>query len=342
MVLGGEARDAKAPAPIRAAKLTIEEVGRLAGVSRNTVSLALANSPRVRPETRERVLRVVAETGYRRNQAAAALAGGASRTVGVLEFGTPAYLSERAYLGYLAGIEEETSSAGYDLLLLSARRKPGPGWLLSLARTRRVDALVLLGAETDREAVAELLAAGAPVVHVGRRAIPGHDLAYVTPDYLAAGALAVRRLASRGVRAILHVSVDRQLESRLDLFRGVCEEAARLAHGTAVARAEPASLDAALDALPAGARPGVVIHGTTTAVQAWRATLASRPSVHVVAYDDEGWLGEVLPGVDALIPRKGQIGRAAARLALELAAKRQPAAHHVAIPPEATWQAGVD
>ncbi|HEY8743719.1 MAG TPA: LacI family DNA-binding transcriptional regulator, partial [Chloroflexota bacterium] len=137
------------------AHLTIEEVGRLAGVSRNTVSLALANSPRVRPETRQRVLEVVRATGYQRNSAAAALAGGSTRTLGVVEFGPPAYLSDRVYLGYLAGIEEATSASGYDLLLLSARRPADPRGLLTLARARRFDGLVLLGQETDRQVVAE-------------------------------------------------------------------------------------------------------------------------------------------------------------------------------------------
>src|SRR5262249_10170645 len=54
---------------------TLEDVARLAGVSRNTVSLAIRLSPRVNAATRERVLRIVRETGYRPNYAARALAG---------------------------------------------------------------------------------------------------------------------------------------------------------------------------------------------------------------------------------------------------------------------------
>ena len=66
---------------------TLEEVARVAGVSRNTVSLAIRLSPGVNAQTRQRVLLIVRQTGYRPNFAARALAGRrtrAPRWVGML------------------------------------------------------------------------------------------------------------------------------------------------------------------------------------------------------------------------------------------------------------------
>ncbi|MBZ0309342.1 MAG: LacI family DNA-binding transcriptional regulator [Anaerolineae bacterium] len=54
--------------------ITLEEVARLAGVSRTTASRVANNRPGVRPETRERVLRVIREYGYQPNPAARSLA----------------------------------------------------------------------------------------------------------------------------------------------------------------------------------------------------------------------------------------------------------------------------
>lgn len=54
-------------------QVTIKEVARQAGVSVSTVSLALRNSPRIKPETRNRVQMLAREMGYRRNPAFAAL-----------------------------------------------------------------------------------------------------------------------------------------------------------------------------------------------------------------------------------------------------------------------------
>lgn len=44
--------------------MTIIDVARAAGVSRSTVSLVLNNSPLVKQETREHVLRIIRELGY--------------------------------------------------------------------------------------------------------------------------------------------------------------------------------------------------------------------------------------------------------------------------------------
>ena len=53
---------------------TMREVAEAAGVSIATVSFVVNNSKRVTPETRERIERVMAELGFRRNVVARALA----------------------------------------------------------------------------------------------------------------------------------------------------------------------------------------------------------------------------------------------------------------------------
>lgn len=78
--------------------LTLEEIGRRAGVSRSTVSRVLNDHPDVRPEVRERVEAVIAETGYLPNQAARALQSSRSGLIGLVMltevnelFGDPYY-----------------------------------------------------------------------------------------------------------------------------------------------------------------------------------------------------------------------------------------------------------
>ena len=53
---------------------TMREVAEAAGVSIATVSFVVNNTKRVTPETRERIERVMAELGFRRNVVARALA----------------------------------------------------------------------------------------------------------------------------------------------------------------------------------------------------------------------------------------------------------------------------
>lgn len=78
--------------------LTLEQVGERAGVSRSTVSRVLNGQGDVRPEVRERVERVIRETGYRPNHAARALASSRTGVVGLVMladvdelFGDPYY-----------------------------------------------------------------------------------------------------------------------------------------------------------------------------------------------------------------------------------------------------------
>ena len=65
----------------------MHDVARLAGVSHQTVSRVINGSPRLRPETRQRVERAIEQLGYRPNTAARALVKGRSGIVGVIGVG---------------------------------------------------------------------------------------------------------------------------------------------------------------------------------------------------------------------------------------------------------------
>lgn len=54
--------------------ITLEEIAKLAGVSRSTASRVVNGRAGVRPATRERVLRIIGEYGYQPNPEARSLA----------------------------------------------------------------------------------------------------------------------------------------------------------------------------------------------------------------------------------------------------------------------------
>src|SRR5512137_1873524 len=65
-------------------KLTLEQVAKLSGVSRSTVSRVINEQPNVKPEVRARVRQVVHETGYHPDPAARSLAGHRSGIMGLV------------------------------------------------------------------------------------------------------------------------------------------------------------------------------------------------------------------------------------------------------------------
>ena len=122
---------------------TLEDVARLAGVSRATAARALAGSGPVRAETREQVLRAAADLEYVANQAARALAAGSGTRLVVASVTTRAGLTVDPYLArVVAAAATECSPDGIGVGL-EAVRWDDPSALVSLARDRDVVGVVL-------------------------------------------------------------------------------------------------------------------------------------------------------------------------------------------------------
>ena len=93
------------------------DVAKLAGVSHQTVSRVLHDSPHVRRGTRERVLAAIRQLDYRPNPVAQALVTGRSRSLGVVSFDTTLY----GPASTLLGIEEAAHDRGYAVSIASLR-----------------------------------------------------------------------------------------------------------------------------------------------------------------------------------------------------------------------------
>src|SRR5215218_4957706 len=91
------------------------DVARLADVSQKTVSRVLNDEPYVSADVRRRVLDAAEELGYRRYQAARALASGRTRSIGVVTLGTALY----GPASLLMGVEGAVRDAGYALHVVS-------------------------------------------------------------------------------------------------------------------------------------------------------------------------------------------------------------------------------
>ncbi|MFE9450411.1 LacI family DNA-binding transcriptional regulator [Streptomyces sp. NPDC006739] len=91
------------------------DVARLAGVSQKTVSRVFNDEPYVSADVRRRVLEAAAQLGYRRNNAARALASGRTRSIGVVTLGTALY----GPASLLMGVERVVRDTGYALRVVN-------------------------------------------------------------------------------------------------------------------------------------------------------------------------------------------------------------------------------
>jgi len=208
-------------------RLTQQHIARLAGVSQATVSLVLngnaAAQARIPAETRERVQKIIRETGYVPDPIARRMAKGTNRILGVFTY-EPAFPNAHAdfFLPFLFGIEEEAQALRYDLLLLTGAAAPGGGRKIFSEenRLRIADGCIVLGKSFDRDELARLVAGSFPFVAIGRRDDAGGPVPFVGADYAAATAELVQQVRGLGHRKLAYLGAIGPAESTADRWKG--------------------------------------------------------------------------------------------------------------------------
>ncbi|ADX72250.1 transcriptional regulator [Pseudarthrobacter phenanthrenivorans Sphe3] len=117
MAVPPEANEKLPDAPLRR-KPTINDVAQVAGVSFGTVSRVLNDAPDVSAATRQRVLQVIKDIGYRRNRAATALVTSRSTSIGILSDGSPRF----GPMGTLMALENVARKKGYATTVISVEK----------------------------------------------------------------------------------------------------------------------------------------------------------------------------------------------------------------------------
>ncbi len=188
----------------RSRNVTIKDVARAAEVSPSVVSRIINDDAdlRVRQETRERVLRVIAELDYRTNKTARSLRLSRTNVFGLVTHD----LSNPIYAEIIRGAFDGCSAAGYSMIMTDAdelnrdlRRFDG------LLRSHQVDGVLLLRntVTSDRD-LAQLAAASVPTVLLMDSARDG--LSTVSIDDEASVYAGVRHLLEMGHGRIGHLT----------------------------------------------------------------------------------------------------------------------------------------
>lgn len=152
--------------PAQRARVSSRDVARAAGVSANTVSLVVRDSPLVAHATKERVREVIDRLGYRPHAAAAALRSTRSHTLGFLVPEVKEASRDVFRHQLLSAITTRARAADHYLLVDTFVEA---GRALALLDSGRIDGAVVDWRIPD-PVLERLVARGAPVVLVGRDA----------------------------------------------------------------------------------------------------------------------------------------------------------------------------
>ena len=298
---------------------TVVDVARAAGVSVGTVSNVVSGARAVRPETRERVERAIAELGFRPNTVARALIRRRTQTVGmVIPDVTNPFFSDLIW-----EVERALTDADYAVVFGNSANDPArERRYLEAFLSRRVDALVVVvtaGADLD---FVRGLAAEVPTVFVDRLVPP--DVESVVGDNDAGMALVVDHLAGLGHRRVALVNGDAGLETARAREAGA--DAALARHGLELAARSSGAFtlqsgDDQARALLGRDRPTAVIAANDLLAMgvlaaAARAGLAVPGDLSVTGYDDIPYAAFTSPPLTTVRQPARAMGEEAARLLL--------------------------
>lgn len=303
-------------------RVSIADVAREAGVSRQTVSRALNNKGEISSATRQRVREVIERLDYRPSSIARGLATHCTRTIGLV---VPD-IANPFFADISRGADDCAQAAGYSLLLCNSVEDPvREADLLRILEQRAVDGVVLCSSRLPATVLVEMTRRHDAVVLVNRTMAGSSS---VCVDDARGTALLVEHLLRSGRRRIGLLSGPQASYSSQQRARGYAE-----AMTAANQRPDPASslpcerpdvdggYRGAMALLAAADLDALVCHNDLVAIGALRACaeLGRRvpDDVAVTGSDDILLARLVTPALTTVRSNRQAIGAAALRMLLD-------------------------
>ncbi len=182
-----------------AKRVTSQDVADLVGVSRTTVSLVLNNveSIRISEHTRQKVIEAAEQLGYVPDAAAQALASRRARIIGLILTRSPHHIASDVFLNNILDVlldvaHENNLRVMFDIVETEHQKEA----YLQMARSKRIDGILLAGPRLDDDALRALEEDGFPTTLIGQ--LPGTEFCSVDVDNCAAARMAVAHLIRLG------------------------------------------------------------------------------------------------------------------------------------------------
>lgn len=175
--------------------MTLENIAKLAGVSKTTVSRVINNKPDVNPETKKQILEIIDKYDFQPNAFAKAISSKKSNNIGLIIPHEADYIfSNPFYVEVFRGVSTEINRRGYYLLICY----PHDNNYLDIYKQKRVDGFILMSpGSLHKNIVKSLFELNAPLISTAR--LPDEPkLAYIDVDNYYGSTLVMDYLLSLG------------------------------------------------------------------------------------------------------------------------------------------------
>lgn len=186
--------------------MNLETIARMSGVSRSTVSRVINQSPNVRAEVRERVLKVLRETNFQPNVAARSLAAGSTHILGLVVPSHVSRLFNDPYFPLLVkGVSAACNAWDYTLMLWLEEPEYERRMIRQILHSGLIDGVVLTSLKPHDPLVDAFLERQFPFVVVGR-IDDDRPIHFVDVDNINSACGAVNHLIGLGRRRIATIT----------------------------------------------------------------------------------------------------------------------------------------
>lgn len=198
--------------------ITIKDLALQSGLSKSTVSRALANDINVSASTRKKVQELARQLGYTRNELAVDFTHRRSHTIGVVvpEIVTPFFIN------VINSIQQSLYAKGYKVIITQSDENPDIELHnLRMLESYRVDGIIACVCREDKnmEEYRRLQDSGIPVVFFNRTPGKMEVTKVVTDDYIKSF-FVVEHLIRQGRRKIVHLTGLPWIPTSSDRLRG--------------------------------------------------------------------------------------------------------------------------
>ena len=208
-------------------RLTLEEIGRLAGGARSTVSRVVNDHPEVSPEVKRRVLAAIEDTGYRPNRAARSLVSNRTGLLGLVIPSRVKNLFQDPYFGRLIqGVTGAANRAELTLsLFLFEDRSEEIELYPRVIANGMLDGVIVTATSTADPLIERMLEDKTPFITVGR---PDHDvISHVDVANREGAADGTRHLIEHGRRELATIAGPSNTPTGIDRRNGFLDAAAQ-------------------------------------------------------------------------------------------------------------------
>lgn len=319
--------------------LTLEDIARMSGVSRSTVSRVINNDPKVNADTRKSVMEVIQRINFQPNLAARGLAVGRTRVLALVIPRTTAAVFVDPYFPLLIqGVSSACNARSYCMMFWLVEPDYEQRMVQQIIYNGLIDGVIIASAVIDDPIVNALVQTRRiPFLMIGRH-ISDPSVSFVDVENRSSAMQAVEHLIQQGRRRIATVSGPFSMVAGVDRYHGYQDallkydlplDPALVAEGNFNEEAGYEGMRKLLPAQPDAlfAASDMMAIGALRAIE--EAGLRVPQDIAVVGFDDIPIASRTNPPLTTMAQPTQHCGAVAADLLIDMIENPTPAPQHV-------------